>query len=222
MDIDTLEGLKRSPLFAGLTDKEITDLAHSVRYHVVQYRKGELFALAGSTCQHADILLSGEMRAKLVAPSGRIIQMSLHHSGNMLAPAFLFAKDNNYPVTVEAHTNCKIFRLYYDDMKHLLGSDSRVSNNFIHILTNIISYLTNKVGLLSMTVREKLCHYLNEEAKRQKTSLITLPLSRQTLADHFGIQKYSLQRCLNELKEEGIIDFQGKTIHILKPLELIV
>jgi CRP-like cAMP-binding protein len=73
-----------------------------------------------------------------------------------------------------------------------------------------------------MNVREKLCHYLNEEAKRQKTSLITLPLSRQTLADNFGIQKYSLQRCLNELKEEGIIDFQGKAIHILKPLELIV
>ena len=82
MDIDTLEGLKRCQLFAGLTDEEIISLAHQVRYRVLRYRKGELFTLAGAVCQHAAIILSGEMAAKLVAPTGRIIQMSLHHSGN--------------------------------------------------------------------------------------------------------------------------------------------
>ena len=40
-------------------------------------------------------------------------------------------------------------------------------------------------------------------------------MSRQELADHFGIQKYSLQRALNELQESGAIRIDGKTIEIL-------
>ena len=41
-------------------------------------------------------------------------------------------------------------------------------------------------------------------------------MSRQELADHFSIQKYSLQRALNELQESGVIRIDGKTIEILR------
>jgi len=41
-------------------------------------------------------------------------------------------------------------------------------------------------------------------------------MSRQELADHFGIQKYSLQRALNELQESGFIRINGKIIEMLK------
>ena len=34
MDIDTLEGLRKCPLFEGLTDNEIIDLMHAIRYRV--------------------------------------------------------------------------------------------------------------------------------------------------------------------------------------------
>ena len=52
--------------------------------------------------------------------------------------------------------------------------------------------------------------------------LLTLPLSRQAIADTFSIQKYSLQRCLSELKADGVINFEGRAVHILKPQELEV
>jgi len=42
-------------------------------------------------------------------------------------------------------------------------------------------------------------------------------LSRQQLADEFGIQKYSLQRCLHELQEEGVIRIDGKHIDVDAP-----
>ena len=40
MDIDTLQGLRRCPLFNGLTESEIIDLMHTVRYRVVRCCKG--------------------------------------------------------------------------------------------------------------------------------------------------------------------------------------
>ena len=36
MDIDTLQGLRRCPLFNGLTESEIIDLMHTVRYSVAR------------------------------------------------------------------------------------------------------------------------------------------------------------------------------------------
>ena len=215
MDIDTLHGLTQCPLFAGLTDDEVMELMHLVRYRIVRYGKGGIFAIAGEACTHADIVIRGEMVASMTGPSGRTVRMTMHHAGQMLAPAFLFAKVNLYPVSVEAATDAQVLRLLPGDLETLLHADSRLMMNFIRILSNNIAYLTKKIGLLSMTVREKVLAYLKKQQQEQQSSRIRLPFSRQQLADVFGIQKYSLQRCLGELQDEGLIRLEGKYVQIL-------
>ena len=215
MDIDTLQGLKQCPLFQDLAEPEIIDLMHSVRYRVVHYRKGDVLAFQGSACLYADIIISGEMVASLMGPSGRIIRVAAHQAGKLLAPAFLFASDNKYPVTVEATTETTVLRLTPADLEKMLNSDQRLMMNYIRMLSNIVCQLTKKVRMLSMNVREKVSLYLKEQSRLQQTKNILLPLSRQELADHFGIQKYSLLRCLNELKQEGAILVEGRHIQIL-------
>lgn len=214
MDIDTLQALSQCPLFNGLTDAEIIQLMHTVRYRIVRYPKGGLLALAGDVCQHADIVLSGKMMTNLIGPSGRSIRITMKHAGNMLAPAFLFAKENLYPVNVEAATDTQVLRLMPADLEKLLQADTRLMVNFIRILSNNIAYLTKKIGLLSLTVREKIMLYLREQQQEQNSTHIHMQLSRQQLAELFGIQKYSLQRCLNELQKEGLITLEGKYIQM--------
>ena len=218
MDIDTLQGLGKCPLFKGLGEQDIISLMHTVRYRAIHYRKGDIHVYAGSVCLYADIIISGEMVAYITGPSGRIIRMASHQTGKLLAPAFLFATDNHYPVTIEATENTTILRLTSDDLKKLLNSSQQLIMNYIQLLSDIIAQLTKKVRMLSMSVREKLSLYLMEQSKLQQTKQIVLPLSRQELADYFGIQKYSLLRCLNELKQEGVIHVEGRHIHILSPL----
>lgn len=220
MDIDTLQGLTQCPLFKGLCEEEIIALMHTIRYRVVHYQKGDIFTQTGDVCQHADIIISGQMSAYLIGPTGRTVRMTMHHSGNILAPAFLFAHDNHYPVTIEAITPVQVFRLQPNDLLYLLHSDERLMMNFIGILSNIISYLTKKMGILSMTIREKVCIYLKELKREQQSNQLLLPLSRQQMADQFGIQKYSLQRCLNEIQQDGIIRINGKRIEIIKPQDI--
>lgn len=160
MDIDTLQGLKQCPLFSSLEDQEIIDLMHTVRYRIIRFRKGEILAYAGFVCQYADIVISGEMVAYVTGPSGRILRMATHQTGKLLAPAFLFANDNHYPVTVEATTDTSVLRLTPYDLEKMLHSDQRLMTNYIRMLSNIISSLTKKVRMLSMSVREKVCQYL--------------------------------------------------------------
>ena len=177
MDIDTLQGLRRCPLFNGLTESEIIDLMHMVRYRVVRCYKGDIHAMEGTACQYADIIISGEMVASMMVSSGRIIRVA-----------------------------------------EILSHDPRLMMNYIKILSNVVSHLTKKVRMLSMTVREKVMHYLEEQIKLQQSKDVLLPFSRQELADYFGIQKYSLQRCLNELKQEGAILVEGRHVKVLSLL----
>ena len=214
MDIETLEGIRKCPLFEGLTDNEIMDLMHTVRYRVIRLYKGDFLFVAGDDCLHANILIDGEVVAYLDGASDRHIRMSTFHAGNMFAPAFLFAQDRRYPVTVQATTNTKVLRILSADFERLLELDSRLSKNFTVILSNLIAGLTKKVEMLLSSVRDKVVFFLREEQRRQQSNTIQLSMSRQELADHFGIQKYSLQRALNELQESGAIRIDGKTIEI--------
>ena len=216
MDIETLEGIRKCPLFEGLTDNEIIDLMHTVRYRVIRLYKGDFLFVAGDDCLHANILIDGEVVAYLDGASDRHIRMSTFHAGNMFAPAFLFAQDRSYPVTVQATTNTKVLRILSADFERLLELDSRLSKNFAVILSNLIAGLTKKVRMLLSSVRDKVVFFLREEQRRQQSNTIQLSMSRQELADHFGIQKYSLQRALNELQESGAIRIDGKTIEILR------
>ena len=215
MDIDTLQGLKQCPLFKDLDESEIINLMHTVRYKIIRSQRGDILAHVGSVCQHADIIISGEIVAYITAPSGHIVRMATHQTGKLLAPAFLFANDNHYPVTIESTMDTVVLRLTPSDLEKMMHSDQRLMKNYLRMLSNIISILTKKVRMLSMSVREKVCLYLNEQSRQQKSNNILLPLSRQALAEHFGIQKYSLVRCLNELKKEGMIRVEGRHIQIL-------
>ena len=215
MDIDTLNGLKACPLFKGLAENEIIGLMHQVQYRVHEYERGEVVALTGDPCRHANIVLSGEMSAKIYGSSGRVISMNLHHSGQLLAPAFLFVKDGEYPVSIEAVRLSRVLRIGAADVRALLSLEPRIAMNLVAILSNNISFLTKKVSLLSMTVREKVCQLIKSEMDRQGTASIVMALSRQQIADELGIQKYSLQRCLHELQEEGAIRIDGKRIDVV-------
>ena len=215
MDTETLEGIRKCPLFEGLTDNEVIDLMHAVRYRVTRLFKSDFLFVAGEDCLHANILLDGEVVAYLEGASDRYIRMSTFHAGNMFAPAFLFAQVRRYPVTVQATTNTKVLRILSADFERLLELDSRLAKNFTVILSNLIAGLTKKVGMLLLSVRDKIIFFLKEEQHRQQSNTIRLSMSRQELADHFGIQKYSLQRALNELQESGAIRIDGKTIEIL-------
>lgn len=218
MDIDTLQGLRRCPLFNGLTESEIIDLMHMVRYRVVRCYKGDIHAMEATACQYADIIIQGEMVASMMVSSGRIIRVAVHQPGKLLAPAFFFASDNQYPVTIEATADTTLFRLMPADLEKILSHDPRLMMNYIKMLSNVVSQLTQKVRMLSMSVREKVMHYLEEQIKLQQSKDVLLPFSRQELADHFGIQKYSLQRCLSELKQEGAILVEGRHVKVLSLL----
>lgn len=210
------KALLKSPLFQGLDETETDGIFHDIRFRLVHFAKKEIFTIAGMPCSHADIIVRGEMVARMMGMSGRVVQIDRLGVGVMIAPAFIFAANNSFPVSVETSEDTTVFRMRPDELKRLIDRHETIRMNFIRQLSNIDVFLTQKLRLVSLfTVREKIAHFLIEAARSQGTRTIRIDQSRQEIADSFGIQKFSLLRCLSDFVNEGALAIDGKTITIL-------
>lgn len=221
MEPNIYKALSGCLLFEGISLHDIEEILHDVSFKLVRYDKKDIYILAGMPCRYADIVVKGEMITRMVSMSGKTVEVSRLTEGHIVAPAFIFSKDRTIPVSVETDCETFILRFQPSEFEKLIDSDIRLRRNFIQILSNIDVFLTKKMRVLSLfTVREKVAYFLTDTAKKQGTNTIQLDKSRQEIAESFGIQKFSLLRCLSELVELGAIEVKGKKITILDERKL--
>ena len=120
------------------------------------------------------------------------------------------------PVSVETDVETDILRMTSAELNRLINTNETIRINYIRLMADIQVFLTRKLRILSLlTVREKVAYMILTFSKKQKSNTILLDKSRQEIADSFGIQKFSLLRCLSELVDAGAISVKGKYITIL-------
>lgn len=211
-----MKALRSCPLFAGMSEIEIDLTLGNVSHQLVSLPSHEVYALAGMPCKYVDIVVTGRLVCRMAALSGKQVEVSRLHSGNMVAPAFIFSKDRSLPVSVETDGKVQLFRMRPEELKRLIDVDDVIRMNFIRILSNIDVFLTQKMKILSLfTVREKVAYLLMERAGEQGSNEVHLERSRKEIADSFGIQKFSLLRVLSDFEKEGAIEIDGRNIKIL-------
>ena len=222
MEKNTLKALQQCPLFEGFTAKDIEQMMDNIPYRLVRFEKKELFLSAGTPCKYADIVVTGEVIARMEGPSGKYMQITSKPVGSLLASAFIFGKNNIIPVNMIASKPTTILRMTPNSMQVLLNIDERFRFNFIQLLSAFCDNLARTVRMLTLhTVREKVAIFLIEQARLNNSDNIILQKSRQEIAESFAIQKFSLQRCLKEFAAENIIQLNGKQITILNKSKLM-
>ena len=211
-----MQVLQKCPLFAGMSTLSIDLALGNISYQIINFAPRDVYTLAGMPCRFADIVLSGSLICRMVSLSGKQVEVTRLRPGNLIAPAFIFAKNNSMPVSVETDSEVTLLRMTPQTLKKLIDDDADIRMNYIRSLSNIDVFLTHKMKVLSLfTVREKAAYLLLERAGEQNSNTIRLTRSRQEIADSFGIQKFSLLRVLSEFEKEGVIRVDGKTIEII-------
>lgn len=211
-----MQVLQKCPLFAGMSTLSIDLALGNISYQIINLAPRDVYTLAGMPYRFADIVLSGSLICRMVSLSGKQVEVTRLRPGNLIAPAFIFAKNNSMPVSVETDSEVTLLRMTPQTLKKLIDDDADIRMNYIRSLSNIDVFLTHKMKVLSLfTVREKVAYLLLERAGEQNSNTIRLTRSRQEIADSFGIQKFSLLRVLSEFEKEGVIRVDGKTIEII-------
>lgn len=216
MEPRVLNALTKCPLFAGMAPVEIEIAMAGVTYSIVNYDSHDIYALTGMPCKTLDIVIRGVLVCRMSSLSGKQVEVSRLHEGNLVAPAFILGKDTNMPVGVETDTDVTVLRMQKTVFHHLIGTHEQIRDNFIRVLSNINAFLTHRMRILSLfTVKEKVAYLLLELAGEQGSNVIHLSQSRQEIADSFGIQKFSLLRVLADFAKAGAIKINGREVTIL-------
>jgi CRP-like cAMP-binding protein len=208
------ESLVACPVFKGISEEELKRILQNKHHFQKVYSKGEMVAQAKEPCDHLMCVVEGSVKGEMVDFSGKTIKIEDIQAPRVLATAFLFGKNNRYPVNIIANEHCSIFYLPRSEFTRILRENEIVLLNYLNAISDRGQFLSQKIRFLSFkTIKGKIAHYLLSHQKDDNMTII-LTHTQQQLSELFGVARPSLARALGELEEQGIIMVERKTILI--------
>ena len=212
--------LIQCPIFIGLSREELEAIFSKTHYFTRTFEVGEIAAFSGETVNFLMIVLEGSVKGEMVDFSGKTIKIDDIRAPRVLASAFIFGKQNKFPVNVMANEKTKLLYIPKYDFMKILQADIRILQNFLNVISNQSQMLAGKLKFLSFkTIKGKIAQYILGLAGPDK-NMIELPMSQNDLAEQFGVARPSLARALGEMAEEGMISVDRKVVRILDRAKL--
>uniref|UniRef100_UPI003217FDF7 Crp/Fnr family transcriptional regulator n=1 Tax=uncultured Draconibacterium sp. TaxID=1573823 RepID=UPI003217FDF7 len=207
--------LMQCPVFMGISENESRELLSKIHFQIKKYEKDEVVVFAGDEVKSLLIVLSGSVRGEMIDYSEKTVKIEDIEAPKPLASAFLFGKQNKFPVTVTANTEAKILAIPVTEFLKLLQLSTRILRNYLNSISSRAQFLSQKLHFLSFkTIKEKVAHFLLQQAG-DKFHSFELKNTQKQLADLFGVTRPSLARVLGDMQTEGLIKIEKKTVTLL-------
>ena len=210
-----LEVLAKCPVFRGISPEDLERVMKEVRHFEKTYQVGEMIAIAGEPCNYLMCLMKGSVKAEMVDFSGKVIKLEDIKSPEALASAFIFGKNNRFPVNIIANENTSILYIPRYDFLKLLQANLKLLQNYLDNVSTRAQFLSDKIKFLSFkTIKGKIAQYILKLAGPDK-EVIEFPMPQHALAEFFGVTRPSFARSLGEIADEGIIGVDRRSVRIL-------
>ena len=212
--------LRKTPLFAGLTELEMSALsARAARKH---FQKDEQLFAEGDPCTGLYLVSAGKIRIFKLSPSGREQVLAIEGPGSSFAELPVF-DGGNYPAAACALENTEVLFISRKDFQNFCREHPDVALKVIAVVGSRLRRLVGIIEELSFTtVRQRLIATILRLAQtshtRSKDGIhIELPKSHQDLAAELGTVRELVSRNLGRLQAEGYLEVDGRNI-IIKDL----
>ncbi|MDD4921310.1 MAG: Crp/Fnr family transcriptional regulator [Bacteroidales bacterium] len=185
--------------------------------HCIQkkFKKGDLIFRQGDLCKYLYLLTKGTVKTEMVAEDGSLLTIENIKAPHPLAPAFLFAENNRFPVDVTALEESELLLIPKESVMKLLATNGSFLSNYLSFNAGKTQFLSNKLHILSVkTIKGKLAQYLLEQLK-PGNSVVALDKNQTQLAEFFGVARPSLARSLSEMAGDGFLKIEKKQITVL-------
>ena len=207
--IDYLPILKRTKLFAGVEDAEITLMLSCLEARSHSYRKGQYVLRQGEHLSDILILVNGCLHIQKDDYWGNRSILAQIDVGEIFGEAYVVATEDS--------------TVFFFDAKRVITTCSSacrfhtlVVQNLFFAISEKNKSLVQKLDHISRrTTREKLISYLSAEARRQNSASITIPYNRQQLADFLSVDRSAMSNELCKMRDEGLIVFKKNQFQLL-------
>lgn len=214
-----IDMLAKTDLFKGIDRGELLKILGCSNPSIRQYKKKEIITIEQSDFTGIGLVLEGVVTLTKDNLAGDRLIIDRIKAGDIFGEISAFV-DKMWLETVTAQTDCQVLFLSPDRIvgmcPHMCTGHRILIQNTLHLVSQKAYILHKKVEMLSLSsIRKKVSTYLLEEHKQAGKMKFNISLKRNELAEYLHIQRPSLSRELANMKEEGIIDFQGKSFTVL-------
>ena len=207
--------LLQLPIFQGVSRNKISELIEKMKFHFLKYPDGEKIVTSGEECNHLKFLISGEIRSELITQNEKMRITELIQAPNVIAPDHLFGRDTYFPANLYAVGTVGLMQIEKSSVIQMLQEEPIFLINLLNILSRRSQKaLESFTALSSNDLKERLAFWVLS-LTQQKSVDIRIICKQKDLYAFFGVQRSVFLSTLDELKEDGIIDYNAKEIIIL-------
>ena len=212
--------LKRTQLFAGVVEEEISAMISCLGARLETFKKGEYVLRQGEHLSDIVVLVVGNLYIQNDDYWGNRSILGQIAVGEMFGEAYVAPESGAILNDVVAIEDSSVI---FFDVKRILTTCSSacrfhamVVQNMFFAISEKNRKLVQKLGHMSKrSTREKLISYLSEEAKKQTSSTFTIPFNRQQLADFLSVDRSAMSNELCKMRDEGLIEFEKNNFKLL-------
>lgn len=214
------EILSRQPLFVGLSESELQQIAQTTREYRVQ--KNEVIFQKGESPQGMHLVIMGQIKLAIPSPQGGEKVMHIVNPGQSFGEAVTFL-DRPYPLSAQAIQESLILLIDKHSLLNAIDENPKLARKMLASLSVRLHELMIDIENCALrTSQQKVAGYLLHECQHRQGSPCEIELgsSKQTLAAHLNLAPETLSRVLNQLSKNGIIEVHGRSIRILDRSQL--
>ena len=184
--------LKKTRLFAGITETEIRSMLSCLGARTKQYEKGETVFSQGEHV--SDVVIFAESYA---APDSGALQNDVIAQEKSVV-AFFDVKR----ILTTCSAACRFHQTAVQNLVFALSEKNR----------KLVSKIRHMSG---RTTRAKLISYLSEEAKKHRADEFTIPFNRQQLADYLSVDRSAMSSELCKMRDIGMLEFDKNKFRLI-------
>lgn len=219
--MDTIvSAMRNCHLFDGIPEEKYKAVLTCLQAEEKTVGKNSILLCIGDQQKRAGIVLSGTLRVSLYSEDGNILTVDLLKPGRVFGETLVCSMTSDSPVQIDAITDAHVLYLDFDPL--LLQQEctcphkAQVTANLLREMGRGSLFLNQKMRILAQNrLRNRIKLYL-QMVSMGSGDEICLEMGRGQLADYLCVDRSALSRELGRMQKEGILSFQGSTIHILQ------
>lgn len=171
-----------------------------------RYGRGETLFLQGEKATAIHIVIDGWVKLYRISPNGSEAVVGVFTRGESFAEAVAL-RDQPYPVTAEAVSECTVMHVPASAVTALIRSDPEVA---INLLAATFLHLRSLVGQIeqmkAQTGAQRVAEFLLDLSPCAEGScVVNLPYDKVLIAGRLGMKPESLSRAFSKLRSIGVV-----------------
>lgn len=214
-----VSSLPPAALFRGISQEELQTMLHCLQAAEKTYDRGETIFCCGQPIRQLGLVLSGSVMIQRDDLWGNSSLIGRVETGQIFGEVYACIPGEALLVDVIAAEKSKVLFLEIQRVMqtccHDCGFHHTLVRNLMQIMSQKSLQLSRRILYTSpKTIRGRLLTFFSDQVQEAGSCTVTIPFSRQQLADYLSVDRSALSAELSKMQKDGILTYEKNTFHL--------